>query len=54
LRGAYRRFQSLPPEQRNQLRERWERMSPEERRRAINRRQGPKPGTVDKRPCPPC
>ena len=31
-----------------------EQMSPEERRRAIQRRQGPKPGTVDKRPCPPC
>ena len=54
LRDAYRRFQSLPPEQRNRLRERWQQMSPEERRRAINRRQGAKPDTFDKRPCPPC
>jgi len=54
VRGAYQRFQSLPPEQRNDLRERRERMSPEARRRAISRRQGPKPGSIDKRPCPPC
>jgi hypothetical protein len=52
LRGAYRRFRSMPPEQRDNLRERWEQMSPEERRRAIQRRQGARPGSIDKRPCP--
>jgi hypothetical protein len=54
LRQAYRRFMELPADRRDSLREKWERMSPEERRRAITRRQGSKPGTVDKRPCPPC
>jgi hypothetical protein len=54
VRTVFLRFQELPQEQRDRLLERWERMSPEERRRAMNRRQGPKPGTEDKRPCPPC
>ena len=54
VREAYREFLELPPERRDALRNRWEQMSPEERRRAIQRRQGPKPGTIDKRPCPPC
>jgi hypothetical protein len=54
LRDAYRRYMALPAAQRDRLRERWEQMSPEERRRAISRRQGAKPGSVDKRPCPPC
>lgn len=54
LREAYRRFLELPPERREAVLERWEAMSPEERRRAIQRRQGPKPGSVDRRPCPPC
>jgi hypothetical protein len=54
VRTAFLRFSDLPEEQRNSLLERWQRMSPEERRRALNRRQGPKPGTEDKRPCPPC
>ena len=54
LRDAYRRFLELPPERREAMLKRWEAMSPEERRRAIQRRQGPKPGSVDRRPCPPC
>lgn len=54
LREAYRRFLELPPERREAMLKRWEAMSPEERRRAIQRRQGPKPGSVDRRPCPPC
>ena len=54
LREAYRRFLELPPERREAMLKRWDAMSPEERRRAIQRRQGPKPGSVDRRPCPPC
>jgi hypothetical protein len=54
LREAYRKFLELPPERREALRHRWQEMSPEERRRAIQRRQGAKPGSIDKRPCPPC
>jgi hypothetical protein len=54
LREAYRKFLELPPERRDALHNRWEQMSPAERRRAIQRRQGPKPDTIDKRPCPPC
>jgi hypothetical protein len=54
LREAYRRHLKLPPPQRDAMRDRWEDMSAEELRRAIHRRQGPKPGTLDKRPCPPC
>ena len=54
VREAYREFLELPPERREALRNRWEEMSPEERRRAIQRRQGPKPGSIDRRPCPPC
>lgn len=54
LREAYREFLELPPERRRAISDRWQQMSEEERRRAINRRQGAKPGTVDKRPCPPC
>ena len=54
VRTAYLRFQDLPQDQRDGLLERLQRMSPEERRRAMNRRQGPKPGMEDKRPCPPC
>jgi hypothetical protein len=54
LRARFQRFMSLPPQQRENLRERWQRMSPEERRRALTRRQGSRPGTLDKRPCPPC
>jgi hypothetical protein len=53
-REAYRKFLELPPERRDALHNRWEQMSPAERRRAIQRRQGPKPDTIDKRPCPPC
>lgn len=54
VRDAYREFLELPPERRAALSDRWQQMSPEERRRAIQRRQGSKPGTIDKRPCPPC
>jgi len=54
LHAAYRKFLELPPERRDALSDRWQQMSPEERRRAIQRRQGPKPDTADKRPCPPC
>src|SRR5262245_55053974 len=54
LREAYRHYLSLPPAQRDATSKRWEQMSPEEQRRAISRRQGSKPGTYDKRPCPPC
>ena len=54
VREAYREFLELPPERRAALADRWQQMSPEEQRRAIQRRQGSKPGTVDKRPCPPC
>lgn len=54
LRDAYRQFLELPSERREASGSRWQDMSPEERRRAIHRRQGPKPGTLDKRPCPPC
>lgn len=54
LRDEYRRFLELPPERREATLDRWQQMSPEERRRAIQRRQGPKPGSVDRRPCPPC
>ncbi len=54
VREAYRALLELPPERREALSERWREMSAEERRRAIQRRQGTKPGTVDKRPCPPC
>lgn len=54
LHEAYREFLELPPERRDMLSNRWQQMSPEERRRAIQRRQGSKPGSVDKRPCPPC
>ena len=54
LRKAYQQFKDLPPERRDALRERWQQMSPEERRHAIQRRQGPKPDSVDKRLCPPC
>lgn len=54
VREAYREFLELPPERREEMRERWREMSPEERRRALQRRQGPKPGSEDKRPCPPC
>lgn len=54
VREAYREFLELPPERRQALIDRWQQMSPEERRRAIQRRQGSKPGVIDKRPCPPC
>jgi len=54
VREAYREFLELPPERRQELSDRWQQMSAEEQRRAIQRRQGPKPGTIDKRPCPPC
>jgi len=54
LREAYRHYLSLPPAQRDATSKRWEQMSPEEQRRAISRRQGSKPGTYDKWPCPPC
>lgn len=53
-REAYREFLELPPERRQAISDRWQQMSPEEQRRAIQRRQGSKPGTIDKRPCPPC
>jgi hypothetical protein len=54
VREAYREFLELPPEQRAAIADRWQQMSPEEQRRAIQRRQGSHPGTIDKRPCPPC
>jgi Protein of unknown function (DUF3106) len=54
VREAFRQFLELPPERRQALSDRWQQMSAEEQRRAIQRRQGPKPGTIDKRPCPPC
>jgi hypothetical protein len=54
VREAYREFLELPPARRQELSDRWQQMSAEEQRRAIQRRQGPKPGTIDKRPCPPC
>jgi hypothetical protein len=54
VREAYREFLELPPERRAALADRWQQMSPEEQRRAIQRRQGAKPGVIDKRPCPPC
>jgi hypothetical protein len=54
LREAYRQYLELPPPRRDAMRDRWQDMSAEELRRAIHRRQGPKPGTLDKRPCPPC
>ena len=54
VREAYREFLELPPERRHVMSERWRNMSAEEQRRALQRRQGSKPGTVDKRPCPPC
>ena len=54
VRQAYREFLELPPERRHVMSERWRNMSAEEQRRALQRRQGSKPGTVDKRPCPPC
>ena len=54
VREAYREFLELPPERRDVMSERWRNMSAEEQRRALQRRQGSKPGTVDKRPCPPC
>ena len=54
LRAAFLQYGDQPGEQRDRLLERLQQMSPEERRRTMNRRQGPKPGTEDKRPCPPC
>jgi len=54
VREAYREFLELPPERRDVMSERWRNMSAEEQRRALQRRQGSRPGTVDKRPCPPC
>jgi hypothetical protein len=54
VREAYRKFLALPPERRETLTDRWRQMSAEKRRRALERRQGSKPDTVDKRPCPPC
>lgn len=54
VRTSFLQFPEMPLEQRVSLLERMQQMSPEELRRALNRRQGPKPGTLDKRPCPPC
>jgi hypothetical protein len=55
VRQAYREFLELPPERRDGMSERWRRMSPEEQRRAVQRRDGgPKPGAMDTRSCPPC
>jgi hypothetical protein len=56
VRTAFLRYQELPQEQRDWLTERWQQMTPDERERAIQRRQGPgpQPGAMDKRPCPPC
>ena len=54
LREAYLEFLELPPDRRQAVIDRWQEMSPEERRRALQRRQGTHPGTIDKRPCPPC
>ncbi len=54
VRTAYLQYEELPAEERYGLLERLQDMSPEELRRKMNRRQGPKPGSEDKRPCPPC
>lgn len=55
VREAYRKFLELPPERRADMSERWRKMSPEEQRRAVQRRDGgPKPGAMDTRSCPPC
>lgn len=56
VRTAYLRYQELPQKQRDWLTERWQQMTPDERERAIQRRQGPgpQPGAMDKRPCPSC
>lgn len=38
IRERYEHFHQLSPEQRNELREQWDKMSPEERRKAINKK----------------
>ena len=56
VRTAFMRFKELPQAERDWLTERWEQMTPDERERAIQRRQGPgpQPGAMDNRPCPGC
>jgi len=56
VRTAFMRFKELPQEERDWVTDRWQRMTPEERDRAIQRRQapGPQPGAMDNRPCPGC
>lgn len=54
VRTAFLQFQELPQVERETLLAKMQRMSPEELRRAMTRRQGVKPGILDKRPCPPC
>jgi len=38
IRERYEHFHQLSPEQRHELREQWDKMSPEERRKAINKK----------------
>jgi hypothetical protein len=56
VRTAFMRFKEEPHEERDQLTDRWQQMSPDERDRAMQRRQapGPQPGATDNRPCPGC
>ncbi len=56
VRTAFMGFEELPQAQRDQLTERWQQMTQEERDRMIQRRQapGPQPGAMDSRPCPTC
>jgi TRAP-type C4-dicarboxylate transport system substrate-binding protein len=50
LRERYRRFQSLPPERREALRDRWRQMTPEQRQRAMQRRAQRRPASVPRTP----
>ncbi len=38
IRERYEHFRQLPPEQRQELREQWNKMSPEDRRKALNKK----------------
>ncbi|MDP1707521.1 MAG: DUF3106 domain-containing protein [Gammaproteobacteria bacterium] len=38
IRERYEHFNQLPPEQQEELREQWNKMSPEERRKALNKK----------------
>jgi hypothetical protein len=56
VRTAFMRFKEEPHEERDWLTDRWQQMTPDERDRAMQRRQapGPQPGATDNRPCPGC